>query len=164
MKTRGPGPERSPVTARRVHTSEKNGISGILFLKVGGYFPGRHSAQSDPARRGTQGRGRMAAKVGFGGLLSATLEATFAEPPCFMKSGQCNRQNTGTNRYKSPVRVIAFNTAEKWSQDVSADVAHELRSRCDLQLRDVPFFLQGFVDQYEGRYHDFQLPLPIRLI
>jgi hypothetical protein len=67
-------------------------------------------------------------------------------------------------QYKSPVRVVSFNTAEKWSQDVSADVAHELRRRCDLQLRDVPFFLQDFVDQYEGRYHDFQLPLPIRLV
>jgi hypothetical protein len=66
-------------------------------------------------------------------------------------------------KYKNPVRVVAFNTTEKWSQDVSADVAHELRQRCDLQLRDVPFFLQDFVDQYEGRYHDYQLPLPIRL-
>jgi hypothetical protein len=66
-------------------------------------------------------------------------------------------------QYQSPVRVIAFNTAEKWSQDVSADVAHELRQRCDLQMRDVPFFLQDFVDQYEGRYRDMQLPLPMRL-
>jgi hypothetical protein len=66
-------------------------------------------------------------------------------------------------QYKSPVRVIAFNTAEKWSQDVSADVAHELRQRCDLQMRDVPFFLQDFVDQYEGRYSDVQPPLPMRL-
>jgi hypothetical protein len=66
-------------------------------------------------------------------------------------------------QYKSPLRVVAFNTAEKWSQDVSADVAHELRQRCDLQMRDVPFFLQDFVDQYEGRYRDVQLPLPIRL-
>jgi hypothetical protein len=65
--------------------------------------------------------------------------------------------------HKSPVRVVAFNTAEKWSQDVSADVAHELRQRCDLQMRDVPFFLQDFVDQYEGRYRDVQLPLPMRL-
>jgi hypothetical protein len=40
------------------------------------------------------------------------------------------------------VRVVAFNTAEKWSQDVSADVAHEFPQRCDLQLRDIPFFLQ----------------------
>jgi hypothetical protein len=27
--------------------------------------------------------------------------------------------------YKDPVRVVGFNTAEKWSQDVSADVAHD---------------------------------------
>jgi hypothetical protein len=66
-------------------------------------------------------------------------------------------------QYKNPIRVVAFNTAEKWSQDVSADVAHELRRRCDLQLRDVPFFLQDFVDRYQGRYHDVQLPLPMRL-
>jgi hypothetical protein len=67
-------------------------------------------------------------------------------------------------QYKNPVRVVAFNTAEKWSQDVSADVVHELRHRCDLQLRDVPFFLEDFVERYEGRYHDMQLPLPMRLV
>ena len=67
-------------------------------------------------------------------------------------------------QYKKPVRVVGFNTAEKWSEDVSADVAHELRRRCDLQQRDVPFFLQDFVDRHEGRYRDFQLPLPIRLV
>jgi hypothetical protein len=67
-------------------------------------------------------------------------------------------------QYKNPIRVVAFNTAEKWSQDVSADVAHELRMRCDLQMRDIPFFLQGFVDRHEGRYKDYQLPLPIRLV
>ena len=66
-------------------------------------------------------------------------------------------------QYKNPVRVVGFNTAEGWSQDVSSDVAHELRQRCDLQMRDVPFFLQDFVDRYQGRYHDVQLPLPIRL-
>jgi hypothetical protein len=67
-------------------------------------------------------------------------------------------------QFKSPIRVVAFNTAEHWSQDVSADVAQELRRRCDLQQRDIPFFLQDFVDRYEGRYHDIQLPLPIRLV
>jgi hypothetical protein len=67
-------------------------------------------------------------------------------------------------QYKSPIRVVAFNTAENWSQDVSADVAQELRRRCDLQQRDIPFFLQDFVDRYEGRYRDIQLPLPIRLV
>ena len=65
-------------------------------------------------------------------------------------------------QYQNPVRVVSFNTAEKWSLDVSAEVAHELRHRC-VQMRDVPFFLQDFVDRYEGRYHDVQLPLPMRL-
>jgi hypothetical protein len=67
-------------------------------------------------------------------------------------------------QYKSPIRVVSFNTAEHWSQDVSADVAQELRRRCDLQQRDIPFFLQDFVDRNEGRYRDIQLPLPIRLV
>jgi hypothetical protein len=46
---------------------------------------------------------------------------------------------------------------------VSIDVAYELRQHCDQQLRDVPFFLQDFVDRFEGRYRDVQLPLPMRL-
>jgi hypothetical protein len=29
-------------------------------------------------------------------------------------------------------------------------------------MRDVPFYLEYFVEQYEGRYHDVQLPLPMR--
>jgi hypothetical protein len=67
-------------------------------------------------------------------------------------------------RYQNPVRVVAVNTAEGWSQDVSADVAQEVRYRCDLQMRDVPFYLENFVELYEGRYHDVQLPLPMRLV
>jgi hypothetical protein len=67
-------------------------------------------------------------------------------------------------QYQNPVRVVGFNTAEKWSEDVSGDVAHELRRRCDLQLRDVPFYLEDFIERYEGRYHDIQLPLPMRLV
>jgi len=66
-------------------------------------------------------------------------------------------------QYKAPLQVVGFNTSEGWSQDVSVEVAHELRQRCDLQMRDIPFFLQDFVDRYEGRYRDVQLPLPIRL-
>ncbi len=66
-------------------------------------------------------------------------------------------------QYQNPVRVVGFNAAEKWSEDVSGDVAHELRRRCDLQQRDVPFYLEDFVERYEGRYHDIQLPLPLPL-
>lgn len=69
-----------------------------------------------------------------------------------------------SGQYGDPVRIVCFNTAESWSEDVSADVAHELRRRCDLQQMDIPFGLQDFVDRHEGRYHDIQLPLPIRLV
>ena len=66
-------------------------------------------------------------------------------------------------QYRNPISVIGFNVAEGWSQDASADVAKEIRLRCDLRGRDVPFYLEDFVERYEGRYHDVQLPLPMRL-
>ena len=60
-------------------------------------------------------------------------------------------------QYKDPVRVIAFNTVERWSEDVSEDVAREIRRRFDLQLSDVPSGLQDFVERHEG--HQRQLAL-----
>jgi hypothetical protein len=69
-------------------------------------------------------------------------------------------QDLLTGQYSNPIRVVAFNTAERWSEDVSEDIARELRRRCDLQARDIPFYLQDFTDRYEGR-HDVQLPLPM---
>ena len=53
--------------------------------------------------------------------------------------------------YRRPIRVIAFNTAERWSEDVSEDVAGEIQRRCDLQLSDVPSHLQEFVDRYAAQ-------------
>lgn len=67
-------------------------------------------------------------------------------------------------QYNDPVRVVGFNTVEGWSKDVSANVAQEIRYRCDFQMRDVPFYLEDFVERYEGRYRDVQLPLPLRLV
>jgi hypothetical protein len=61
-------------------------------------------------------------------------------------------------QYKNPIRVIGFNTAEGWSQDVSADVAEELRRRCDLGLRDMPSCIEDFVERHAGRV-DRQLTL-----
>jgi hypothetical protein len=66
-----------------------------------------------------------------------------------------------TGQYSSPVRVAAFNTAERWSEDVSADVAEELRRRCDLQMRELPVSISDFVEQHES--HD-RRQLTLRLI
>ena len=38
-------------------------------------------------------------------------------------------QDLLSGQYNNPIRVIAFNTAERWSEDVSEDVARELRRR-----------------------------------
>jgi hypothetical protein len=47
-----------------------------------------------------------------------------------------------SGQYNNPIRIIAFNTAERWSEDVSEDVAFEIRRRCDLQMTDVPSSIQ----------------------
>ncbi|MGY3530513.1 MULTISPECIES: hypothetical protein [Bradyrhizobium] len=60
-------------------------------------------------------------------------------------------QDLLTGEYSDPIRVVAFNTAERWSQDVSKDVAQEIQRRCDLQLTDVPSHLASFVDRHAVR-------------
>lgn len=59
-------------------------------------------------------------------------------------------QDLLTGQYDNSIRVVAFNTAERWSEDVSEDVARELRRRCDLQMREIPTAISDFVERYEG--------------
>jgi hypothetical protein len=54
-----------------------------------------------------------------------------------------------SGQYSSPIRIVAFNTAERGSQDVSEDIADELRRRCDLQMRKLPAAISDFVEQHE---------------
>jgi len=70
-------------------------------------------------------------------------------------------QDLLSGQYNNPIRVVAFNTEERWSEDVSEDVAHELRRRCDLQARDVPSSIQDFVERHED--HD-RRQLTLRLV
>ncbi|MGM4961589.1 hypothetical protein ACT4MK_01250 (plasmid) [Bradyrhizobium barranii] len=57
-------------------------------------------------------------------------------------------QDLLAGEYRKPIRIVAINTAERWSEDVSEDIAREIRRRCNLQLSDVPSHLQEFVDRY----------------
>jgi hypothetical protein len=43
-----------------------------------------------------------------------------------------------TGQFSNPVRVVAFNTLEHWSNDVSAEIAQEIQTRCDIEGNDVP--------------------------
>ncbi|MCC8955364.1 hypothetical protein H8B02_18560 [Bradyrhizobium sp. Pear77] len=70
-------------------------------------------------------------------------------------------QDMIAGEYSSPIRVAAFNTSERWSEDVSEDIAREIQRRYDLQLTDVPAHLQDFVDRHVGRD---QRQLVLRLV
>ena len=70
-------------------------------------------------------------------------------------------QDLLSGQYNNPIRVVAFNTEERWSEDVSEDVAHELRRRCDLQAREVPSSIQDFVKRHKD--HDPR-QLTLRLV
>jgi len=50
-------------------------------------------------------------------------------------------------QYSDPARVVAFNTAERWSRDVSEELADEIARRCGMDGFDVPPSLEGFVDR-----------------
>ena len=48
-------------------------------------------------------------------------------------------------QYNNPARIVAFNTAEGWSRDVTMDIADELRRRL-VEYDEVPAALQEFVE------------------
>jgi hypothetical protein len=54
-------------------------------------------------------------------------------------------------RFNDPVRVVAFNTLEHWSEDVSADIVREILTRCDIEGEGLPDHLQEFVEGNPGR-------------
>ncbi len=62
-------------------------------------------------------------------------------------------------QYGNPLCVIAFNAAERWSRDVSEDIARELLRRCDLEGRKIPEGVQDFVERYAGNPSQLTLRL-----
>ncbi len=48
-------------------------------------------------------------------------------------------------QYRKPVRIVAFNTAEGWSRDVTTDIADELR-RSYVEFGEVPDSVLEFME------------------
>jgi len=48
-------------------------------------------------------------------------------------------------QFNDPIRVVAFNTLEHWARDVSAEIAFEIQSRCDMDGSDLPEHIKEFV-------------------
>ncbi len=49
--------------------------------------------------------------------------------------------------FTKPVRIVAFNTAEGWSRDVTVDIADELRRRY-AEFGELPESILDFMDAY----------------
>lgn len=64
-----------------------------------------------------------------------------------------------TGQYTNPIRVVAFNTAEHWADDVSADVACEIRRRFDAAYDDVPSTIEAFIERHVGPERQLTLRL-----
>jgi hypothetical protein len=66
-----------------------------------------------------------------------------------------------TGQYSDPVRVVAFNTAEGWSRDVTNEIADELAKWFSEQDRDIPPSLEVFIQRHRTPISE-QLALPLR--
>ena len=53
-------------------------------------------------------------------------------------------------QYSNPIRIVAFNTSEGWSRDVSEDVAQMLLLRSAEQSHDLASSVREFVDRYQN--------------
>jgi hypothetical protein len=50
-----------------------------------------------------------------------------------------------SGQFSDPIEVVAFNTLEHWSDDLSKAIATEIRCRCDIEGYDIPVYLDEFV-------------------
>ena len=55
------------------------------------------------------------------------------------------------DQYSQPTRIVAFNTAEGWSRDVTLDIADELRRRFAEYDDEVPASVQQFLETASRR-------------
>jgi hypothetical protein len=66
-----------------------------------------------------------------------------------------------TGQYSDPVRVVAFNTVQGWSRDVTNDIADDLARWYAEQDREIPPNLEDFIQHHRTAMSE-QLPLPLR--
>ena len=85
--------------------------------------------------------------------------------PAFAETdlGEADLETTNSylmsGQYNDPVRVVAFNTSEHWSEDASEDVGREIMRRLDLAGDALPSSLVPFVDSHVGPDHQLTLRL-----
>jgi hypothetical protein len=52
-----------------------------------------------------------------------------------------------SGQYERPLRIVAFNTAEGWARDVTAEMAREVLARAKGSAQDLPAALSEFLER-----------------
>ena len=63
-------------------------------------------------------------------------------------------------QYESPIRIVAFNTAQGWWRDVTKDVANELLEICS-ERGEIPGSIADFIREHASRQIGRQLRLQL---
>jgi len=64
-----------------------------------------------------------------------------------------------SGQFNDPVRIVAFNTLEHWSEDISKQIADEIQIRCDIEGVAVPEHVSDFVASHTGPIRQLSLRL-----
>jgi hypothetical protein len=64
-----------------------------------------------------------------------------------------------SGQFNDPVRVVAFNTLEHWSEDISKQITDEIQTRCDIEGVAVPEHVGDFVASHTGPIRQLNLRL-----
>ena len=81
--------------------------------------------------------------VGAKGGVRRETETERADPEAVIRdliSGQFN----------DPLRVVAFNTLEHWTKDVSEEIAAEIQTRFDIDGNELPEHIRDFVESHRS--------------
>jgi hypothetical protein len=79
-----------------------------------------------------------------------TLGASFVETDVEKADLETTITALMSGQHNDPLRVVAFNTAEHWAEDASADIAREIVRRLGLAGDELPSSLEAFVDRHLG--------------
>ena len=84
---------------------------------------------------------------------------SFRETDAAKADRETTLQDLLSGQFHDPVRVIAFNTREGWSRDVSHELAVELQRRADIERCELVGTVAAFVEAYTSPARQLSLRL-----
>jgi hypothetical protein len=84
---------------------------------------------------------------------------SFREADATKADRETTLQDLLAGQYNDPVRIVAFNTREGWSRDVSYEIAVELQRRADLEGHELVRTVAAFVEAYTSPARQLSLRL-----